>query len=143
LTASAATHTLPAVAEDALFDAPTGSGPAGPRRLGGSLDEAAAPWAGPPLAVRMRPATPDGVVGQDHLLRPGSPLRQLVEQDTPMSIILWGPPGIGKTTLAFVVSRATHRRFVELSAVTAGVKEVRQVIEESRRALAATGQETV
>lgn len=88
-----------------------------------------------PLAVRMRPRTLDEVVGQQHLLKPGSPLRRLVGEGTggpagPSSVILWGPPGTGKTTLAYVVSKATNKRFVELSAITAGVKEVRAVIEE-------------
>jgi len=91
-----------------------------------------------PLAVRMRPRTLDEVVGQQHLLRPGSPLRRLVEQADggpagASSVILWGPPGTGKTTLAYVVSRATDMRFVELSAITAGVKEVRAVIESAKR----------
>ena len=91
-----------------------------------------------PLAVRMRPRGLDDVVGQQHLLAPGAPLRRLVEggdgRAGPASVILWGPPGTGKTTLAHVVSRATGRRFVELSAVTAGVKDVRRVMEEARDA---------
>jgi putative ATPase len=92
-----------------------------------------------PLAVRMRPRTLDELVGQQHLLAPGSPLRRLVEGDQPMSLLLWGPPGTGKTTIAAVVSHATNRKFVELSAVTAGVKEVRQVIDGARRDLARPG----
>nr|WP_239062135.1 replication-associated recombination protein A [Streptomyces sp. SID13031] len=88
-----------------------------------------------PLAVRMRPRSLDELVGQQHLLSPGSPLRRLVEGDQPMSLLLWGPPGTGKTTIAAVVSHATNRKFVELSAVTAGVKEVRQVIDGARRDL--------
>lgn len=105
-----------------------------------------------PLAVRMRPHTLDEVVGQGHLLGPGSPLRRLIEpaggSGTPSgagvsSVILWGPPGTGKTTLAYLVARGSGRRFVELSAVTAGVKDVRAVVEDSRRRLAATGEETV
>lgn len=91
----------------------------------------------------MRPQTLDEVVGQQHLLGPGTPLRQLVENDQPMSLLLWGPPGTGKTTLAHVVSRATSRRFVELSAVTAGVKDVRSVIDEARRELGTTERQTV
>ncbi|GLY30573.1 replication-associated recombination protein A [Kineosporia sp. NBRC 101731] len=90
----------------------------------------------PPLAVRMRPRTLDELVGQGHLLGPGSPLRRLAEGADglagPASVILWGPPGAGKTTLAHVVSNTEGRRFVELSAVTAGVKDVRQVMQEAR-----------
>ncbi|MEV6316852.1 replication-associated recombination protein A [Streptomyces sp. NPDC051776] len=101
-----------------------------------------------PLAVRMRPRTLDEVVGQQHLLRPGSPLRRLVGEGNggpagPSSVILWGPPGTGKTTLAYVVSKATNKRFVELSAITAGVKEVRSVIDGARRASGGYGKETV
>ncbi|MDQ1711710.1 MAG: putative ATPase, partial [Frankiaceae bacterium] len=96
-----------------------------------------------PLAVRMRPRTLDEVVGQAHLLGPGTPLRRLVEGDAPISLLLWGPPGTGKTTLAYVVAQATARRFRELSAVTAGVKDVRKVIEEARDALALNGAQTV
>lgn len=91
-----------------------------------------------PLAVRMRPRTVEELVGQDHLLAAGSPLRRLVEGGDgpagPASLVLWGPPGTGKTTLAHVVSRATGRAFVELSAVTAGVKDVRRVMDEARDA---------
>ena len=96
-----------------------------------------------PLAVRMRPRTLDEVVGQTHLLGPGAPLRRLVEGDAPLSVVLWGPPGTGKTTLAMVIAASTRRRFRELSAVTAGVKDVRQVVEEAKRALGETGAQTV
>ena len=103
---------------------------------------------GSPLAVRMRPRTLDEVVGQQHLLGAGSPLRRLVGEGGggpagPASVILWGPPGTGKTTLAYVVSHATRRRFVELSAITAGVKEVRAVIDSARRESGAYGRETL
>lgn len=90
-----------------------------------------------PLAVRMRPRTLDEVVGQQHLLGPGSPLRQLAAGTDatgpagPSSLILWGPPGTGKTTLAHVIAKGTGRKFVELSAITAGVKDVRRVMEEA------------
>lgn len=92
-----------------------------------------------PLAVRMRPRTLDEVVGQQHLLGQGSPLRQLAAgagADTsgpagPTSLILWGPPGTGKTTLAHVIARGPGRKFVELSAITAGVKDVRRVMDEA------------
>ncbi|HEU0088113.1 MAG TPA: replication-associated recombination protein A, partial [Pseudonocardiaceae bacterium] len=94
-----------------------------------------------PLAVRMRPATLQEFVGQDHLLGPGSPLRRLVEGGGGASLILYGPPGTGKTTLARLVSQATGRRFEALSALSAGVKEVRAVIEGARRRLGREGGE--
>lgn len=90
----------------------------------------------------MRPAGLDEVVGQDHLLKPGSPLRRLVEGSGAASVILYGPPGTGKTTLASLISGATGRRFEALSALSAGVKDVRAVIDEARRA-AAHGRQTV
>lgn len=99
-----------------------------------------------PLAVRMRPRTIDEVVGQSHLLGPGQPLRRLIEPDrggAPSSVFLWGPPGIGKTTLAYLVARQGNRRFVEISAVSAGVKEVRAVIAEARDHLVTDGTDTV
>jgi putative ATPase len=91
----------------------------------------------------MRPRTLDELVGQQHLLAPGSPLRRLVEGDQPMSLLLWGPPGTGKTTIASIVSLATNRRFVEVSAVSAGVKEVRAAIDGARAQLGHGGPETV
>jgi putative ATPase len=96
-----------------------------------------------PLAVRMRPRTLDEVVGQQQLLGPGSPLRRLVEGDAPMSLILFGPPGTGKTTLANIVSTATNRRFVQMSALSSGVKDVRAVIDTARRTLEHGGRPTV
>jgi putative ATPase len=90
-----------------------------------------------PLAVRMRPRTLDDVVGQQHLLQSGSPLRLLAAGGAatgpagPSSVILWGPPGTGKTTLAHVIARGPGRKFVELSAITAGVKDVRRVMDEA------------
>ncbi|WP_405059875.1 replication-associated recombination protein A [Kribbella sp. NBC_01505] len=119
---------------EGLFDLP---GAPAPARGGGSLADADHTAA--PLAVRMRPRSLDELVGQQHLLAPGSPLRRLVEGDQPMSLLLWGPPGTGKTTIAAVVSHQTNRKFVELSAVTAGVKDVRQVIDGARRDLARPG----
>src|SRR5205807_10347027 len=85
-----------------------------------------------PLAARMRPRALDEIVGQPHLLGPGAPLRALIETDRLSSILLWGPPGTGKTTLAAVVALRTNRQFVSMSAVTAGVKDVREVIEAAR-----------
>jgi putative ATPase len=113
------------------------------------FDEAAGPdRPSAPLAVRMRPRTLDEVVGQQHLIASGSPLRRLVGAahdggPGPTSVILWGPPGTGKTTLASLVSTATGRRFVQLSAVNAGVKEVRDVIEQARNTLGMNGTGTV
>jgi putative ATPase len=98
--------------------------------------------AGAPLSVRMRPASLDEVVGQGHLLAPGSPLRSLVEGSGRASVILYGPPGSGKTTLAALISQATGRRFEALSALSAGVKEVRAVIDTARRAML-SGEQTV
>ncbi|MGW2160226.1 replication-associated recombination protein A [Nonomuraea sp. NPDC001699] len=91
----------------------------------------------------MRPRTLDEVIGQRHLLGPGTPLRRLVESEAPMSLFLWGPPGTGKTTLAYVVSNVTKRRFVEISAVSAGVKDVRAAIDNARRELGMSGRQTV
>ncbi len=125
---------------DGLFEVPEArTGATGD--LGGSLSSA--DHAAAPLAVRMRPRTLDELVGQEQLRAPGSPLRRLVEGDGSMSLLLWGPPGTGKTTIASIVSRQTQRRFVEVSAVSAGVKEVRAAIDAARRRLVATGEETV
>jgi putative ATPase len=97
---------------------------------------------GAPLAVRMRPLTLGEIVGQQHLLGPGAPLRRMVEGSGAASVLLYGPPGTGKTTLASLISGATGRRFEALSALSAGVKEVRGVIELARRRLL-NGEQTV
>ncbi len=96
-----------------------------------------------PLATRMRPRTLDEIVGQRHLVAPGAPLRVLIEQDRLTSAILWGPPGTGKTTLASVVAQRSAKAFVQLSAVSAGVADVRREIEDSRRRLGEHAQGTI
>ena len=96
-----------------------------------------------PLAARMRPATLNDVVGQDHLVGPSGPLRRLIESDRLASIILWGPPGTGKTTLAELVASTTKRNFERLSAVTSGVKDIREVIDAAKRRLTIDDRGTV
>ena len=96
-----------------------------------------------PLAARLRPRTLDDVVGQVHLVGPGKALRRLVEQDRLTSAIFWGPPGTGKTTLALAVAGTTKRAFEQLSAVSAGVKDVREVIERARQRLGEHGRGTI
>ncbi|MFE5285646.1 replication-associated recombination protein A [Nocardia sp. NPDC056611] len=126
---------------DGLFDAP------GAQAVADDFDASAARIPSgddrfAPLAVRMRPRTLDEVVGQQHLLGPGSPLRRLIEGSGAASVLLYGPPGTGKTTLASLLSQATGRRFEALSALSAGVKEVRAVIDLARRRLT-VGEQTV
>lgn len=115
-----------------------------------SVDESGVPAfnAGAPLAVRMRPTTLDEVVGQSHLLGDGAPLRRLLSLGARdgvavSSVVLWGPPGTGKTTLAYLIARASGRRFIELSAVSSGVGDVRRVVDDARRTLASGGEETI
>jgi putative ATPase len=96
-----------------------------------------------PLAARMRPRTLDEIVGQEHLLSPGRALRRSIEGDHVASLILWGPPGSGKTTLAAVIAATTRSRFVALSAVTAGVADLRRVVEDAAKLLRATGRRTI
>ncbi|MDN6683940.1 MAG: AAA family ATPase, partial [Bifidobacterium crudilactis] len=102
-----------------------------------------------PLAVRMRPTSLDEVLGQAKVLSEGSPLRRLASQRSsksltaPSSVILFGPPGVGKTTLAYIVARQSGRVFEELSAVTSGVKDVRDVLQRAHDRLVTEGKETV
>lgn len=123
---------------DGLFEV-SGAGAASPGT--GSLS--ANTHASAPLAVRMRPRTLDELVGQSQLRAEGAPLRQLIEGDRSMSLLLWGPPGTGKTTIASILSQQTDRRFVEVSAVAAGIKEVRAAIDAARSELSRGGKETV
>ena len=95
-----------------------------------------------PLAERMRPRTLDEFVGQEHLLAPGKALRVQLESDDTNSMILWGPPGVGKTTLAKIVAHTTHATFIEFSAVVSGIKEIKQVMSEADRA-ASSGMRTI
>ncbi len=106
---------------------------------GGSNDE----LVGAPLAARMRPRSMDEFVGQEHILGPGKLLRRAIETDRITSLILWGPPGSGKTTLAQIIARATHAHFVGLSAVSAGVADLRKAIDEASRLRRQRGSRTI
>src|SRR3954471_4267538 len=97
------------------------------------------PASGTPLAERMRPATFDEFVGQQDILAPGRPLREAIERDLLQSIILWGPPGTGKTTLARLVAKVTRAKFVSFSAVMAGIKEIKEVMAAAEQTRRATG----
>ncbi|MFV3115267.1 replication-associated recombination protein A [Gordonia amicalis] len=127
---------------DGLFDPPVDprAGAGVPTPGANGLTAAPSPTA--PLAVRMRPQTLDEIVGQQHLLGDGSPLRRLISGVGAASVLLYGPPGTGKTTMASLIARATGGRFEALSALSAGVKEVRAVIDVARRRLI-EGQQTV
>jgi putative ATPase len=96
-----------------------------------------------PLAERLRPATFDAVIGQQHLLGPGKPLRLAFESKTPHSMILWGPPGVGKTTLARLMADAFDAEFIALSAVFSGVKDIRAAVEQAQLTLAQSGRRTL
>jgi putative ATPase len=106
-------------------------------------DDARAEAAPSPLAERMRPRTFDEFAGQQELLAPGKPLREAIERDLLQSIILWGPPGTGKTTLARIIADTTKARFVSFSAVLAGIKEIRDVMSEAERLRRGTGRRTI
>ncbi len=110
-----------------------------------SVQENTAPFTSieEPLAARMRPRTLDEIVGQEHLLASGRVLRRSIEGDTITSMILWGPPGSGKTTLAEVIARQTHAHFVRLSAVSAGVADLRKVMEDAKKLKQFSGQRTI
>src|SRR6476659_10289755 len=111
------------------------------RQGGPSLFAGAAPPQ--PLAARMRPRTLDEYAGQRHLLAPGKPLRESIEKGTVSSMVFWGPPGSGKTTLALLVANYTDREFVPFSAVTEGVPRVREIIAAAEERLAMSGRGTV
>src|SRR5438067_9535596 len=96
-----------------------------------------------PLAERIRPRNFDELVGQEELLGPGRPLRQAIERDLLQSIILWGPPGTGKTTLARIIADTTKARFISFSAVLSGIKEIRDVMSEAERLRRSTGRRTI
>src|SRR5579872_2077334 len=96
-----------------------------------------------PLAARMRPLTLDQFIGQSHLMGPGKPLRRAIEQGVLHSMILWGPPGTGKTTLARLMAEKMNARFEKLSAVFSGVKDIRAVVEEAKRARETSQQATI
>ncbi|MFN6960921.1 MAG: AAA family ATPase, partial [Rhodocyclaceae bacterium] len=96
-----------------------------------------------PLAEALRPKTLDEVIGQQHLLGPGKPLRLAFESKTPHSMILWGPPGVGKTTLARLMADAFDAEFIALSAVFSGVKDIRAAVEQAQLTLAQTGRRTL
>ncbi|MEM6671628.1 MAG: replication-associated recombination protein A [Planctomycetota bacterium] len=106
-------------------------------------DEPVDPPADAPLAERMRPRTIDEVIGQQHLIGDGKVLRRVIEGDVAQSLVLWGPPGVGKTTLARLVAKASRARFVPFSAVLSGVKEVRAIMTDARARRARTGERTL
>jgi putative ATPase len=135
--------TVPMMESDGLFPIAEPGAHSASAAPDGVADGFTTPAPDAPLPVRMRPTSVDELVGQDHLLAPGAPLRQLVSGAAPMSVILWGPPGCGKTTIAHLVARASDRRFVAMSALTAGVKDVRGVIETARRERRSGGRPTV
>ncbi|HWN86474.1 MAG TPA: AAA family ATPase, partial [Vicinamibacterales bacterium] len=114
-----------------------------PEDEGFAAAEPGSPTGGTPLAERMRPRTLDDIVGQEHILAPGTPLRLAIERDVLQSIILWGPPGTGKTTLARVIAELTQARFVPFSAVLAGIKEIKEVMAAAQDRRQRTGRRTI
>ena len=92
------------------------------------------PTGGAPLAERMRPRSLDELLGQEHLVGPGKPLRVQIQRDDASSMIFWGPPGVGKTTLAKIIAETTEASFIEFSAVTSGIKEIKQVMVDAAKA---------
>ena len=129
-----------------LFTDPAGTGGTGSNQAGASAASRGTAFfdagAAAPLAARMRPRTLDELVGQQHLLGPGRPLRRLVEGSGEASVILYGPPGTGKTTIASLIAGAMGQNFVGLSALSSGVKQVREVLEAAKQDLV-RGQRTV
>jgi putative ATPase len=109
----------------------------------GSAGRTGAAAAGTPLAERMRPRTLDEVVGQDEILAPGKPLREAIERDLLQSILLWGPPGTGKTTLARVIAEITQAQFVPFSAVLSGIKEIKEVMATAQLRRRSSGRRTI
>src|SRR5579871_57822 len=98
------------------------------------ISSKALPRAAVPLAERMRPRTLEELCGQEHLVGPGKPLRVQIDRDDPTSMIFWGPPGVGKTTLAKIIAETTKANFIEFSAVISGIKEIKQVMAAAEKA---------
>src|SRR5579863_10148079 len=112
-----------------LFDNQPDSAAPLPRHSSNALNRGAVP-----LAERMRPRSLQELIGQEHLVGPGKPLRVQIDHDDPGSMIFWGPPGVGKTTLAKIIAETTHANFMEFSAVLSGIKEIKQVMAAAEQA---------